>query len=67
MGLGSRLIDECVKFARNAGYKKIELWTHRSLRDARRLYEKAGFKLVKSVSNPSFGRKLIDEFWELKL
>ncbi len=68
MGLGSRLIDECVKFARKARYKKMVLWTHNSLTSARRLYEKAGFKLVESVPNPSFGRRdLVDEFWELNL
>lgn len=67
MGLGSRLIEECVKFARKAGYKKISLWTHKSLTSARRLYEKAGFKLVKSEANPRFRKDLVDEFWEKKL
>lgn len=67
MGLGSRLIDECVRFARKAGYNKMVLWTHRSLTSARRLYEKAGFKLVKSKPNATFRRDLVDEFWELKL
>jgi GNAT superfamily N-acetyltransferase len=67
MGLGSRLIDECIQFARSAGYRKMTLWTHRSLRAARRLYRAAGFRMVKSVPNPSFGRKLVDEFWDLEL
>jgi GNAT superfamily N-acetyltransferase len=67
IGLGSRLTDECIQFARGAGYRKIVLWTHKSLTSARRLYKKAGFKLVKAVPNPSFGRKLVDEFWELEL
>ena len=67
MGLGSRLIEQCIQFARRAGYRKITLWTHQSLRAARRLYKKAGFHLVKSVPNPSFGRKLVDEFWDLEL
>jgi GNAT superfamily N-acetyltransferase len=67
MGFGSRLIDECVRFARDAGYRKMTLWTHQSLRAARRLYKKAGFRMVKSVPNPSFGRKLVDEFWDLGL
>jgi GNAT superfamily N-acetyltransferase len=67
MGLGSRLIEECIRFARQAGYRKMTLWTHQSLRAARRLYRAAGFRLVKSVSNPSFGRKLVDEFWDLEL
>jgi len=60
-GLGSRLIDECIGFARAVGYRKMVLWT------ARRLYKKAGFKLVKSTPNPSFGRKLVDEIWEIDL
>ncbi len=67
MGLGSRLIEECIQFARKAGYRKMVLWTHKSLTNARRLYWKAGFKLVKSVPNPSFGRNLVDEFWEKDL
>ncbi len=67
MGLGWRLIDECVRFARAAGYKKMTLWTHKSLTAARRLYRKAGFRLVKSVPNPSFGRQLVDEFWDIDL
>jgi len=67
MGVGSRLIDECVRFARKAGYKKMVLWTHKSLTSARRLYEKAGFKLVKAAPNSAFRKDLVDEFWELKL
>ncbi len=67
MGLGSRLIQECIDFARSAGYRKMTLWTHQTLRAARRLYRKAGFRLVRSVPNPSFGRKLVDEFWDLEL
>lgn len=67
IGLGSRLIEECLQFARGAGYRKITLWTHKSLTAARRLYAKAGFKLVRAAPNPSFGRKLVDEFWDLEL
>ncbi len=67
MGLGSRLIEECIRFARGAGYRKMVLWTHRSLTSARRLYEKAGFKLVKSEPNPEFRRDLVDEIWEKDL
>ncbi len=67
MGVGSRLIQECIEFARNQGYRKMTLWTHKSLAAARRLYRKAGFQLVRSAPNPSFGRKLVDEFWDLKL
>jgi GNAT superfamily N-acetyltransferase len=67
IGLGARLIAECIEFARSAGYRKITLWTHNSLTAARRLYKKAGFRLVKSVPNPSFGRDLVDEFWDRRL
>jgi GNAT superfamily N-acetyltransferase len=67
MGLGARLIDECVNFARDAGYKKMSLWTHQSLTAARRLYEQAGFKLVRSEPNPAYRRDLVDEFWEMHL
>ena len=67
IGLGSRLIEECIQFAKAAGYRKMVLWTHQSLTAARSLYKKAGFKVVKTVANPSFGRKLIDEFWEIEL
>lgn len=67
LGLGARLIEECIRFARAAGYRKMSLWTHQSLTAARRLYERAGFKLVKAVPNPSFGKKLVDEFWEIPL
>lgn len=67
MGLGAHLIDECIQFARAAGYRKMVLWTHKSLTPARRLYRRAGFKLAKAAPNPSFGRKLVDEFWEIEL
>jgi GNAT superfamily N-acetyltransferase len=67
LGIGSALIQECIAFARSAGYRKITLWTHRNLRAARRLYQQAGFKLVSSTRNPSFGRKLVDEIWQLEL
>lgn len=67
MGLGARLIDECIQFARAAGYRKMVLWTHKSLTQARRLYKRAGFKLVKATPSPSFGRKLVDEIWEIEL
>lgn len=67
MGVGSRLIDECIQFARSAGYRKMVLWTHKSLTSARRLYKQAGFKLVRSQPNPRFRRDLVDEFWEKDL
>lgn len=67
LGLGSALIQECIAFARQAGYRKLTLWTHKNLRAARRLYRQAGFQLVSSSPNLRLGRKLVDEIWELKL
>ena len=67
LGIGSALINHCIAFARHAGYRKMTLWTHKNLRAARRLYRQAGFRLVSSTPNPSFGRKLVDEIWELAL
>jgi DNA-binding MarR family transcriptional regulator/GNAT superfamily N-acetyltransferase len=68
LGIGKRLVDECVRFARQAGYKKIILWTQSELHAARRIYENAGFKLVGKEKHQSWGRKdLVAETWELKL
>jgi DNA-binding MarR family transcriptional regulator/GNAT superfamily N-acetyltransferase len=67
-GIGKRLIDECVRFARQAGYQKVTLWTQSELLAARHLYGKAGFVRVKEEPNNSFGRDdLISETWELTL
>ena len=67
LGIGSRLVSECVRFARQAGYRKVTLWTQSELRAARRLYETAGFALVRKERHHSFGRDLVAETWELKL
>ncbi|KAL4884906.1 acyl-CoA N-acyltransferase [Aspergillus karnatakaensis] len=72
LGLGSRLVAECTKFAREIGYERIRLWTSKELVSARRLYEKEGYKLVKSFEQESFqqgrtGDKSIGEHWELVL
>ena len=67
LGLGSRLIDECERFARQVGYRKIMLWTNSALKDARRLYEKAGYRLVKEEPHHSFGHDLVGQTWELAL
>jgi GNAT superfamily N-acetyltransferase len=68
LGIGSRLVDECVRFARRAGYRKITLWTQSDLDAARRLYKKAGFKLTAKKTHDSFGLKdLVAETWDLEL
>jgi DNA-binding MarR family transcriptional regulator/N-acetylglutamate synthase-like GNAT family acetyltransferase len=68
LGIGKRLIAECVGFARQADYKKIVLWTQSELRAARHLYEQAGFKLAGEKRHNSWGREdLVAETWELKL
>ena len=67
LGLGQRLVDECVKFARKAGYKKITLWTHSILAAARHTYEKAGFTLTSSEKKHSWGKDVVAEYWDLDL
>lgn len=68
LGIGARLISECVRFARQTGYKKMMLWTQSDLLAARHLYRKAGFELVASELHDSWGRKdLVSETWELRL
>lgn len=67
LGIGARLTDECIRFARQAGYTKIVLWTNSVLTAARHMYAKAGFKLVKEEAHHSFGKDLVGEDWELVL
>ena len=66
-GIGVRLVDECIRFARKRGYRKITLWTQSVLYAARHIYEKAGFKLVQQEKHHSFGHSLVSETWELRL
>lgn len=67
LGIGARLVEECIRFARQVGYRKILLWTQSELTAARSIYKKAGFKLIKEDPHQSFGKKLVAETWELKL
>ncbi len=66
-GIGTRLIQECLEFARQAGYSVVKLWTNSVLVDARRLYETAGFRMVESDAYQAFGHDLVSEFWEIEL
>ena len=66
-GLGARLVDECIRYARQVGYRKLTLWTNDVLVSARRIYQAAGFTLVESEPHESFGKKLVSQTWELKL
>ncbi|MGH8821128.1 MAG: bifunctional helix-turn-helix transcriptional regulator/GNAT family N-acetyltransferase [Rhodoferax sp.] len=67
LGLGGRLTDECIAFARSKGYKKMRLWTNSCLDAARAIYAKRGFRLVKSEPYHGFGHDLVGETWELRL
>jgi GNAT superfamily N-acetyltransferase len=67
MGLGARLVDECECFARQAGYRKIVLWTNDILTAARHIYERAGYQLTGREMHRSFGHELVGETWKLKL
>lgn len=67
LGLGTRLVEECIRFARRTGYSKLMLWTNNVLKDARHIYQKTGFTLVTQEAHHSFGHDLIGETWELEL
>jgi DNA-binding MarR family transcriptional regulator/GNAT superfamily N-acetyltransferase len=67
LGLGERLVRECVEFARGAGYRELRLWTNDVLAAARRIYERAGFTLVEEQPHRSFGHDLVGQTWSLAL
>ena len=67
LGIGARLVDECERFARVQGYRRIVLWTNSVLAAARAIYAKAGYRLLASEPHESFGRPLIGETWALEL
>jgi GNAT superfamily N-acetyltransferase len=67
LGIGARLVDECLRFARQAGYRTVTLWTNSVLLAARRVYAQAGFRLVHEERHRSFGKDLIGETWERAL
>jgi GNAT superfamily N-acetyltransferase len=67
MGVGTRLVDECLRFATRAGYKQIMLWTNDVLSSARRIYQRAGFKLVEEEKHHSYGHDLVGQIWSRPL
>src|SRR5438093_12802930 len=68
LGIGKRLVDECIHFARQCRYDKVVLWTQSELKAARTIYEKAGFRLLREEKHSSWSRDdLVAETWELKL
>jgi GNAT superfamily N-acetyltransferase len=66
-GLGARLVRECVSYARNAGYRRITLWTNDVLVSARRIYQAAGFTLTGEERHHSWGADLVGQNWTLAL
>ena len=67
LGVGRRLVDECIRFARQAGYREITLWTHSILTAARRIYAATGFEIVETEEHDEFGPMLTGETWTLRL
>lgn len=67
LGIGKRLVAECTRFARQAGYRKIVLWTNDVLDAARHLYQAEGYRLVEEKPHHSFGHDLVGQVWELRL
>jgi DNA-binding MarR family transcriptional regulator/GNAT superfamily N-acetyltransferase len=67
MGVGGALVDQCIAFARAAGYSRMRLWTHTILEGARRIYQRAGFSIVSVDSHDHFGETIQGEIWEMSL
>ena len=67
LGIGRRFVDECIRFAKAAGYRRIVLWTNDVLHAARHIYKTTGFRLVATEQHHSFGHDLVGETWELVL
>lgn len=67
LSAGSLLVEECLRFARTAGYRRVTLWTNDVLTSARRIYEAAGFQLVEEEPHHSFGRDLVGQNWTREL
>ena len=67
LGMGGRLVEECVRFARECRYERITLWTQSVLLGARRIYERNGFQLTKQWKHRDFGFELTGETWDLDL
>lgn len=67
LGIGKRLVDECIRFSHQAGYQKLTLWTQSILLAARHIYQQAGFRLVREEPHHSFGKDLVAETWEIEL
>src|SRR2546423_431341 len=67
MGVGTRLVDKCLAFARERGYAEVSLWTQDVLETAHRIYERAGFELIESQAHDDFGPTIVGEHWSRPL
>ena len=65
--MGTRLVEECIRFAKRSGYKKLTLWTYDVLVQSRKIYEKNGFIVVEEERHHSFGHDLGGQNWDLSL